>query len=143
MGGDSERTPEELQSDEDEVAPGSSRERVIRRRLRRKTTVDTQAATDTVEDWRVFDVKKCMRMLHSPDPTVVRKALMRLHVRWFHCPAQMLTNTLRAARAPASAVSEIPKVTQACNICSNWKKPGPRNIHFAQWKRSTKRFNST
>ena len=44
-----------------------------------------------------------IKMLHNPDEALVKKALMRLHVRWWHATSEQLSQTLRAAGSPARA----------------------------------------
>ncbi len=79
-------------------------------------------------DWRAFDVSKAILALRSDEPAVRRKALQRLHIRWWHVPAAHMERTLRAAGAPPRALAEIPAVVQGCMVCRDWHKPGPRNV---------------
>ena len=99
-------------------------------RKRRLTQRDAQHQADdgAAEDWRAFDVTKAMQALHSPDAATRKKALQRLHIRWWHASGEELEIILRACNAPIRAIAEIPAVVQGCNICRDWKKPPPRNI---------------
>ena len=65
-------------------------------------------------------------MLLNPDDGLVKKALMRLHVRWWHATTEQLSQTLRAAGSPPRAISMIPNVVNGCQICRNWKRPSNR-----------------
>ena len=87
-----------------------------------------QADAGAAEDWRTMDVAKVLRSLHNPDESVARKALQRLHLRWWHCTAEQLTQTLRAAGAPPKALSLISSVVNACQVCRTWKRPGNKNV---------------
>ena len=67
-------------------------------------------------------------MLRNPDDSLVKKALMRVHVRWWHATTEQLSQTLRAAGSPPRAPSMIPDVVNGCQICRNWKRPSNRTI---------------
>ena len=110
------------------LADGSRQQAALRRRLRGKQSTGQQAGDSAAEDWRTFDVTKAMSNLNSNDPAVRKKAIQRLHVRWWHAQTEALTRTLQAAGAPSRALADVQSVVQACNICRDWKRPGPRNI---------------
>ena len=115
--------------DEVEIAPGSTRERIIRRKIQKRTDGEMQAGSSNLEDFRSFDISKAMQSLNSDNAAVRRKALQRLHIRWWHIPTEAFTRILKAAGAPAASIADIPGVVQACNICRDWKKPGPKAVH--------------
>jgi hypothetical protein len=116
----------------DASAPGSFREARITAAARERaaTTADSTNQSDNaaVEDWRTMDVNKALSALRSPEASVRRKAIQRLHVRWWHAPSESLKRLLEAAGAPANALADIRAVVQSCAICRDWKRPGPRNI---------------
>ena len=116
----------------DDIAEGSVREQDIKRRERalRKTTKDEaeQAGDNAKEDWRTFDTKKAIQSLESDNPETRKKAIQRLHIRWFHATTIELERILRASGAPARAIGDIPAVVKNCLICREWTKPGPRNV---------------
>ena len=78
--------------DIDDQSPLTVRERVVAEARRtfglkpRKELRDAgdQADQSAAEDRRTMDVAKVLRQLHNPDDALVRKALRRLHVRWWH-----------------------------------------------------------
>ena len=107
----------------DNLAPATARERraAHEQRQRRLSKRDSSDQVGNAgEDWRLFDVPKAMSSLHSEDEAVRRKALMRLHVRWFHATAQQLSTTLRAAGAKshwggASSYCPVPNMPRLAN----------------------------
>ena len=127
----------EVSSDEgyiDEQAPDEIRERRIAEARKvmglkpKKELKDAQGQSDmtAAEDWRTQDVPEVIKMLHNPDEGLVKKALMRLHVRWWHATIEQLSQTLRAAGSPPRAISMVPNVVNSCQICRNWKRPSNR-----------------
>ena len=116
----------------DGAAAASARERrvqtVERERSARHAEASNQSDNAAAEDWRAFDLKKAFSALRSPDAATRRKALQRLHIRWWHVPSEPFKRTLEAAGAPAEAIAEIPSVVQGCVVCRDWRKPGPRNV---------------
>lgn len=86
-----------------------------------------QADQATAEDHRTTDVSKVLQLLMSLDDSVIRKALQRLHVQWYHCEIERLQRILRGAGLPAKACNLVPQVVQACQVCRPWKKPAQSN----------------
>ena len=68
-----------------------------------------------------------LQLLRSYDESVIRKALQRLHVKWYHCETARLQSFFRAAGVPAKACNFVPQVVQACQVCRPWKGPGQAN----------------
>ena len=89
---------------------------------------EAQVGSSGGQDWRTFDFKKAMRALASNDEQVRKKALQRLHSRWWHVQTEGFQRILRAAGAPSRAVSDVPSVVQACSICRDWKHPGEKSM---------------
>ena len=126
-------TPEVSDSEDDKVAgPATNRERreANADRVKRASRVDSSNQSDqsAANDWRTLDIGKAMSSLASVVPDVRRKALMRLHVRWWHASTEALSRTLKAAGAPAAAIADIPAMVQGCRVCRDWKRPGPTNV---------------
>ena len=69
-----------------------------------------------------------LRALHRLNDSIAKKALQRLHIRWWHASIEQLTNVLKAAGAPPRAVNMIPAVVGACQVCRTWKRPSNRSI---------------
>lgn len=93
--------------------------------------------------YRATDGAKALQLLNSQDGRVLRKALQRLHVKWYHCETERLQSLLRAAGAPAKASNLVPQVVQACQACREWKRPWNANNLTHPWrKHSTRRCNS-
>ena len=128
-----DEVPTNSDDDEDKgdltLAPATARERRLAEvtERRRKTTADAAGQSDSsaVEDWRALDVRKCMAALASKDPAVRKKAIQRLHVRWWHAPTEHLIQTLKVSGAPPYALADVPAVVQGCLVCRDWHKPGP------------------
>ena len=89
----------------------------------RGNQVDQAAA----EDHRHIDVSKVLQQFRSEDDSVIRKALQRLHVKWYHCETERLQSFLRAVGVLAKACNFVPQVVQACQVCRPWKRPGQAN----------------
>ena len=87
-----------------------------------------QAGGDAHEDWRTFDVGRAMRLLHSPSNEIRRQALRRLHVWWYHGTTQQMSQFLRAAGAPARAISDVASMVQSCTIRRDWHRASTQNI---------------
>ena len=92
-----------------------------------KATRGDQTDHAAAEDHRTIDVSKVLQLLHSSDEAVVRKALQRLHVKWYHAETERLQSILKAAGVPSRACNLVPQVVQACQVCRPWKRPGNNN----------------
>ena len=68
-----------------------------------------QADQGAAEDHRTTDVTKVLQLLQSQDDSVLRKALQRLHIKWYHCETERLQSILRAAGAPLKGVQSRPR----------------------------------
>lgn len=79
------------------------------------------------EDQRTIDVAQVLQLLRSQDDSISRKALQRLHVKWYHCETERLQSPLRAAGAPAKVCNLVPQVVHACQACRDWKRLGNSN----------------
>lgn len=84
--------------------------------------VDQAAA----EDHTITDVSKALQSVRPPDDSVGRKALQRLHVKWYHC-ATGLKSLFGAAGVFPRGCNLVPHVVQACQVCRPWGKPGQSN----------------
>ena len=67
-----------------------------------------QADHIAAEDHCTTDVAKVLQLLRHRDKAIVRNALQRLHVQWYHCGTKRLQSLLRAAGAPARACNLVP-----------------------------------
>ena len=135
-GHDAQSPREEIEAAEgdllDEVVPATARELRIATAARRRKVAQTDSANQAddaaAEDWRAFDVSKALQALRSSDAQVRRKAIKRLHIRWWHAGVSDLQRILRAAGAPPAAIADTPAVVQGCLICRDWKKPPPHSV---------------
>ena len=110
------------------LRPQTARERRIAALRLRQTDAEVQASAAGQEDWRNFDVSKALSALKSTDPAVRRKALQRLHLRWWHAGSSAMKRTLAPAGAPSHALAEVDSVVQACAICRRWSKPSDHTV---------------
>ena len=99
-----------------------------RRRAVERQDAIAQAGEGAQEDWRMFDVQRAIITLRSINEAVRRRGLQRLHIRWYHATVKSMTQVLKAANAPARAVSEIPSVVQGCHVCRDWYRPPPKSV---------------
>ena len=88
--------------------------------------------------WTAFDLGRALQDLRSIREGVVRRALRKLHIRWYHAPAQKMRTLLSAAGVPAEILPLVQQITDTCTICRNWARPGPRTITSVS---VTTRFN--
>lgn len=88
-----------------------------------------ETGTHTEEqEWTAFDVGHAVKMLHSATPEIVRRTLRRLHVRFYHAPAQRMKDLLAHAGAPKSALEMIKSVVETCRVCRLWTRPSARGM---------------
>ena len=110
----------------------------------KKIDAETQAMApapgggDAPASWARYDLGSMLQELKSARQGVVRRALRRLHIRWWHCGAKRMQELLRAAGAPSEAVRLIPDIVDTCRICRAWQRPGNRSISTS---RLTTSFN--
>ena len=88
--------------------------------------------------WTSFDLGRALIDLRSVREGVVRRALRKLHIRWFHASAQKMKTLLTAAGVPQDIMLLVQQIVDTCDICRNWSKPGPRTITSST---ITTRFN--
>ena len=110
------------------LRPQTAREMRLAAIRLKQTDTAAQASASGQEDWRSFDTSKALTALRSPDAATRRKALQRLHLRWWHAGTSAMKRTLAAAGAPTQALAEIDSVVQACAVCRRWTKPTERTI---------------
>ena len=86
--------------------------------------------SDNVEgdEWSRFDIGRALQELRSSKPAVVRRAMRRLHLRWFHAPAARMESLLQAAGVAAGVIAIAKQVVDTCSVCRAWAKPGPRTV---------------
>jgi hypothetical protein len=70
---------------------------------------------------------RSLSLLHSVNEAVVRRTLRRLHVRLWHHGVEKMSNLLKHAGAPASAIKLLPEIIDTCRICRMWKRPTPKS----------------
>jgi len=88
-------------------------------------------ASDTAE-WTKLDIGRCLQLLRSDNPGVVRRTLRMLHVRWWHVPQKRFENILSAAGAPGAVINMIPDIVDTCRACRMWQKPDPKSAVTAR-----------
>ena len=96
------------------------------------------AEEDDAERWTAFDLGRALIDLRSLREGVVRRALRKLHVRWFHASAQKMKTLLTAAGVPQDIMVLVQQIVDTCDICRNWSRPGPRAVTSST---VTTRFN--
>ena len=77
------------------------------RRARPRGVEASTQADGEHPDWTSYDLGRALRVLQSRDERTVKKALRRLHIRFWHASAAKLTEILRLAGAPRSALRLI------------------------------------
>lgn len=89
-------------------------------------------------DWSSWDLGRALRALRSTDRALQARALKRLHIRWWHCSVERMTQLLKAAGIPRSAIDMIKPVVSCCRVCRAWQKPSNRSMHNS---RLSEKFN--
>ena len=80
------------------------------------------------DEWNRFDLGASLQLLRSPRVGVVRRALRRLHIRWYHPGAARMKALLQAAGVTREVINLVQDVTDTCRICRAWSRPGPRSM---------------
>ena len=78
--------------------------------------------------WSKHDLGAVLQQLNSIRPGIVRRALRRLHLRWFHCGANRMKMLLTAAGVKQEILALVDEIVETCSICRMWVRPGPRSI---------------
>ena len=101
---------------------------------------DAEAIQPVLEEpvWSRFDLGTSLQLLRSSRPGVVRRALPKLHIRWYHAPARRMSTLLTAAGVAVEVVAQVADVVATCDICRNWSRPGNRSVTST---RLPERFN--
>lgn len=86
-----------------------------------------QVGFGAAADHRTTDVAKVLQLLQSNGDTSLRKALQRLHVKWYQCETERLQSLLGAAGSSSKVCSFVPQVAHACQVCREWRRPGNAN----------------
>eukprot|EP00971_Amphidinium_carterae_P351093 6491908-Amphidinium_carterae.1 len=89
----------------------------------------TEETMDEITDWRMYDIRRALQLLHSDSPRVRMLTLRRLHTRWYHCGKTAMRRILVAAGVHGPALTEMDSVIATCNICRTWSRPEARTIH--------------
>ena len=93
----------------------------------RRTYQDEQVGPPNPSDWVSF-VGNTLRALRNNGPTVQRKLIRNLHIRWWHASAQAMTRLLERAGVPKEALEIIPDIVDTCAACRTWSQPLPQSV---------------
>jgi len=69
-----------------------------------------------------------MRLLRSPNDTIVKRTLRKLHVRLWHGTSARMEDLLTTAGAPQRAISFVKGIVDTCPVCRPWTQIGARSI---------------
>ena len=97
----------------------------------RRTYQDEQVGPPNPSDLVSFDVGNTLRALRNNGPTVQRKLIRKLHIRWWHASAQAMTCLLERAGVPKEALGIIPYIVDTCAACRTWSQPLPQSVASA------------
>ena len=109
-------------------------------KVRALVPVRASEADQEEPPWTKHDLGAVLQQLRSIRPGIVRRALRRLHIRWFHCSAKRMKMLLTAAGVSPEVIELVEEIVSTCSICRMWARPGPRAV--ASTSIST-RFNET
>ena len=98
--------------------------------------VQTSASADEPRrseesSWSKFDIGRALQELRSNQPGIVRRAMRRLHLRWYHAPAARMESLLQAAGVHPRIISIAKQVVDTCQVCRAWARPSPRAVATA------------
>ena len=86
------------------------------------------------DDWTNFDIGRVVRLFRANHSDAAnRLTLRKLHVRWWHASHHTMKRLLERAGVPERVLKLIPEVTQSCQVCREWSRPGPRNACNAEF----------
>ena len=94
----------------------------------RRTYQDEQVGPPNPSDWVSFDVGNALRALRHNGPTVQRRLIRKLRIRWWHASAQAMTRLLEGAGVPKEALEIIPDIVDTCAACRTWSQPLPQSV---------------
>ena len=94
----------------------------------RRTYQDEQTGPPNPSDWVSFDVGNTLRALRNNGPTVQRKLIRKLYIRWWHASAQAMTRSLELAGVPKKVLEIIPDIVDTCAACRTWSQPLPQSV---------------
>ena len=80
------------------------------------------------DDWTHFDIKRVLRTLRMSTMDKARLTLRKLHLRWWHAPAEAMKKLLNRAGVPSAVTDYCDTVVQTCRACREWAKPQPENV---------------
>ena len=98
------------------------------RRNRSAVTEHTGVQAGEGADWGDWSISRAMRLLRSPNASIRKRTLRKLHVRFWHAPAARLEDLLTTAGAPQAAINEVKLVVDTCPVCLPWVPVGKRSI---------------
>ena len=78
--------------------------------------------------WSRFDLGAALQQLRSVRPGIARRALRKLHIRWYHCGAKRMKMLLEAAGVEPSVLALTDDVVATCGTCRLWTRPGVRSV---------------
>ena len=58
---------------------------------------------------------------------MIRLSLRKLHVRWWHASANVMTKFLNRVGVPDRVLQMVPEICSTCEIGRTWSRPGPSN----------------
>ena len=82
--------------------------------------------------WSQFDLGHALMQLRSIREGIVRRALRRLHLRWYHANNKRMRNLLEAVGVAPSVLNMIPSIIDTCSVCRNWQRVGPKSAMSAR-----------
>ncbi|CAK9099575.1 unnamed protein product, partial [Durusdinium trenchii] len=80
-------------------------------------SVEKEESEVAEPSWSQHDLGAVLQQLKSLRPGIVRRALRRLHIRWFHCSASRMKMLLTAAGVKPDILELVDEIVNACSIC--------------------------
>ena len=98
----------------------------------RRTFEDAGTGPENPNDWSHFDINNVVKSLRIGTVAVRRRALRKLHIRWWHASKAAMTKLLERAGVPQYTLKIIPSIIDTCRCCRMWTTPYPQSITSAE-----------
>ena len=89
---------------------------------------DDEHGGDRRPGWSKFDLGQALQALRSVREGVVRRALRKLHLRWYHASADKMRALLQAAGVSREVVALVGEIVDSCTVCRCWARPGNKSV---------------
>ena len=94
----------------------------------RRTWTETATGPETPSNWTEFDIGRVLRALRSGSRAAQQRIIRKLHMRWWHAPAETMRRCLAHAGLPTTITDLVQPVVDTCSVCRKWTMPLPQSV---------------